>query len=126
MGDGRRQSGAQGVPGERHNELQATLAKRSEDGADMPTIVREFAALWLPHHMVEVELLVPALEDADVDEVKRAAVAVRKDMLNILLGDLIQSGAAQGRMQSSRRFPIRSTLSSRPLSRKPRRWTNPR
>ena len=62
----------------------------------MPAIVKEFAALWLPHHMVEVELLVPELEDAEVDEDKRAAVAVRKDMLNILLADLIESGAVEG------------------------------
>ena len=81
---------------ERHQELQAALAKRSEDGANMPAIVKEFAALWLPHHMVEVELLVPALEDADVDEDKMAAVAVRKDLLNILLADLIRSGAVDG------------------------------
>jgi hypothetical protein len=81
---------------ERHNELMAALAKRSEDGADLPGIVEEFAALWLPHHLVEVDLLVPTLEDAEIDEDKMAAVAVRKDMLNILLADLIQSGAADG------------------------------
>ena len=46
----------------------------------MPAIVKQFAALWLPHHMVEVELLVPELEDAEVDEDKRAAVAIRKDL----------------------------------------------
>jgi hypothetical protein len=81
---------------ERHSELKAALAKRSEDGADLPAIAKEFAALWLPHHVVEVDLLIPALEDAEVDQEKRAAVAVRKDMLNILLSDLIQSGSADG------------------------------
>ena len=90
------QAGVGEYQAERHQELQAALAKRSEDGADMPAIVKEFAAVWLPHHMVEVELLVPALEDADVDEDKMAAVAVRKDLLNILLADLIRSGAVDG------------------------------
>ncbi len=81
---------------ERHKELQGALARRSEEGANMPAIVKQFAAVWLPHHMVEVELLVPELEDADVEEDKRAAVAIRKDLVNILLADLIQSGAVDG------------------------------
>ncbi|HZZ62851.1 MAG TPA: hypothetical protein VFE63_17085 [Roseiarcus sp.] len=46
--------------------------------------------------MVEVDLMVPALADAEVDEDKMAAVAVRKDMLNMLLADLIHSGAVDG------------------------------
>ncbi len=95
-GAGQDQAKVTDYQGERHGELRAALAKRSEDGADMPAIVREFVAVWLPHHMVEVDLLVPALEDADVDEDRMASVAVRKDLLNILLADLIQSEAADG------------------------------
>ena len=81
---------------ERHREMQETLAKRADDGADVTAIVREFTALWIPNHVVEVELLVPALEDVDVDRDKMTAVAIRKDMLNLLLADLIQSAADQG------------------------------
>jgi hypothetical protein len=88
--------GVKEFQGERHKELQAALAKRSEDGANMPAIVREFAAIWLPLHVVEVELLVPELEDSDVDQDKLASVAIRKDLMNILLADLIQSGEVEG------------------------------
>jgi hypothetical protein len=76
---------------ERRNELQAALAKRSQEEADLPAIVDEFAALWLPLHAVDVDMLVPALQDADVDDEKMAAVGVRKDMLNLLLADLLPS-----------------------------------
>jgi hypothetical protein len=88
--------GVKEFQGERHKELQAALAKRSEDGANMPAIVKEFAAVWLPLHMVEVELLVPEFEDAEVNEDKRASVAVRKDLMNILLADLIRSDEIDG------------------------------
>ena len=44
-----------------HQELQSILAKRSEADADRTTIVKEFAAAWLPHTAVEQEILVPAL-----------------------------------------------------------------
>jgi hypothetical protein len=72
--------------------MRAILDKRSEDGADRPGIVREFGALWLSAHAVDLELLAPALEQAGVDEDKRSAVKVRKDLLNILLADLLRDG----------------------------------
>ena len=87
------QAGVKEFQGERHKELQAALVKRSESGASIPAIVKEFAAIWLPFHRVEVELLVPELEDADVDQ---TSVAVRKDLMNILLADLIQSEDVEG------------------------------
>ena len=51
--------------------------------------------LWLPHHVVEVEMLAPAFQDAGVDDERMAAVRVRKDILNLLLADLIETGAAE-------------------------------
>ncbi|MBV9290445.1 MAG: hypothetical protein JO288_21950 [Hyphomicrobiales bacterium] len=78
---------------ERQREFEAVLAKRDEGSADAPAIVEEFAALWLPHHLVETEILFPALEEAGADEEGMAAVEVRKDLLNLLLADLIQSEA---------------------------------
>jgi len=79
----------------RQRELEAVLAKRTEANPDAPAIVREFAMLWLPHHLVEAEMLAPALQDAGVDEDKMAAVKVRKDILNLLLADLIQTAEVE-------------------------------
>jgi len=74
-----------------HRDLQATLAKRSEVDADHAAIVKEFAAAWLPHTIVEQEVLVPALKDAVVDEEKLASGAIQKDIINLLLADLLHN-----------------------------------
>ena len=44
--------------------LRAVLEKRSNTSASENTIGKEFAALWLPAHAVDLELLVPALKEA--------------------------------------------------------------
>jgi hypothetical protein len=75
---------------EQHQQLQAMLAKRSEGGADPRMIMREFVELWLPHQAVEAEFLVPALRDSGFDQAKIAASEIRKDIINILLADLLQ------------------------------------
>ena len=74
-----------------HQALQASLAKRSEADVDYPTVVKEFAVLWLPHQAVEAEILTPALRDFGWDQAKLAESEVRKDIINILLADLLQN-----------------------------------
>lgn len=74
-----------------HSDLQATLAKGSDVNADRPAIVKEFAAAWLAHSAVEQEILVPALKDGRVDEEKMAAVAIQRDIINLILADLLQN-----------------------------------
>ena len=83
------QSGAELLKAQ-HQELQSTLAKRSEEKAEQSAIVKEFAALWLPHQAVEEEVVLPALKDAEFDETKIIANEIRKDLINILLADLLQ------------------------------------
>ena len=78
-----------------HRELKATLAKRSDANADPSAIVKEFAAAWLPHTAVEQEILVPALNEAGVDEEKIAAIAIQKDIINLLLADLLRDESRQ-------------------------------
>ena len=78
-----------------HRELKATLAKRSDANADSAAIVKEFAAAWLPHTAVEQEILVPALNDAGVAEEKIAAIAIQKDIINLLLADLLRDESRQ-------------------------------
>jgi hypothetical protein len=75
---------------QQHQRLQAMLAKRSESEAEPNAIMREFVELWLPHQAVEAEFLVPALRDSGFDEAKIAASEIRKDIINILLADLLQ------------------------------------
>ena len=76
---------------QQHQELQASLAKRSESDADHPAVVEEFAMLWLPHQAVEAEILAPVLKNSGMDRAKIAATEIRKDIINILLADLLQN-----------------------------------
>jgi hypothetical protein len=71
--------------------LRAVLEKRSEVSASGRAIAEEFAALWLPVHAVDLELLVPALSEAGAPESHSYAARVRKDLLNIVLADLISN-----------------------------------
>jgi hypothetical protein len=78
-----------------HQELQATLAKRTDAKADRDAIVKEFAAAWLPHLAVEQEVLAPALNQAGIDEEKLAAGAIQKDIVNFLLADLLRDDSRE-------------------------------
>ena len=71
------------------------LEKRSEASASARAIAEEFAALWLPVHAVDLELLVPALREAGAPESQSHAARVRKDLLNIVLADLISNDHSQ-------------------------------
>jgi hypothetical protein len=75
---------------EQHRGLQATLAKRSEANADHDAIVREFAAAWLPHVVVERDILAPALKNAGIDEENLVGGAIQRDIINWLLADLLR------------------------------------
>ena len=75
--------------------LRAVLEKRSEASASARAIAEEFAALWLPVHAVDLELLVPALREAGAPESQSHAARVRKDLLNIVLADLISNDHSQ-------------------------------
>jgi hypothetical protein len=75
----------------RHQELRDALGKRSETDANHPNVVKEFAVLWLPHQAVEAEILAPALRESGWDQAKLAESEVRKDIVNILLADLLQN-----------------------------------
>lgn len=86
---GAEQSGAELLKTQ-HQELQSTLGKRSDANADKSAVVKEFAVLWLPHQAVEEEIVVPALKDSGFDQAKIVASEIRKDLINILLADLLQ------------------------------------
>ena len=75
--------------------LRAVLEKRSESSASASAVAEEFAALWLPVHAVDLELLVPALREAEAPESQSYAARVRKDLLNIVLADLIGNDHSQ-------------------------------
>ena len=75
--------------------LRAVLEKRSEASASTRAIAEEFAELWLPVHAVDLELLVPALREADAPEAQSYAARVWKDLLNIVLADLISNDHSQ-------------------------------
>ena len=78
-----------------HQELQSILAKRSEANADQSAIVKAFAAAWLPHLVVEQDILAPALKSAGAEDEKLAAIAIHKDIMNWLLADLLSGDDRQ-------------------------------
>ena len=94
-----------------HRELQAMLAKRSDANADREAIVKEFAAAWLPHIAVEQEVLIPALEDAGIDEEKLAAVVIQRTSLICSLRISCAARAVNSATRSSKRSQNSSTRS---------------
>ena len=103
--------------------LRAVLEKRSDASASARTIAEEFAALWLPVHAVDLELLVPALREAGVPESQSYAARVRKDLLNIVLADLISNDHCRTRRApNSKRFRTRSTPIKKQQYRNAKGW----
>jgi hypothetical protein len=80
--------------------LRAILDKRSEEDAAPSEIAEEFASLWLPSLAVDLELLVPAVRQAQLDQTKTSAAAVQKDLINILLANLVRERNADGRTKA--------------------------
>ena len=76
--------------------LRTVLDKRSEEDAAPSEIVEQFANLWLPSLAVDLELLVPAMRQAELDQTKTSAAAVYKDLINILLANLIREQNSEG------------------------------
>ncbi len=80
----------------RDRELREILGKRSDDTKEARAIVKEFAAAWLPRRAAELDILLPALRDAGVDDEKTTAVEIRSDIVSLLLAHLIDTGAREG------------------------------
>jgi hypothetical protein len=78
-----------------HREFKAVFEKRWEGDGNPAAIAREFASLWLPHNAVEQEILIPALRDAAVDDQAIGSVEVHKDIINLLLADLLENGTKE-------------------------------
>ena len=76
--------------------LRSILDKRSEDDAALFEVAEEFATIWLPSLAVDLELLVPAVRRTELDQSKTSAAAVQKDLINILLANLIREQNSEG------------------------------
>jgi len=72
-----------------HEALQAILDKRESSSADPFAIAKDFAAVWLPHTLVEGDVLRAAARSGGIDADAIAEVEVRKDLVNILLANLL-------------------------------------
>jgi len=73
-----------------HAEIRAILAKGGSDPTDGDALVREIATVWLPHTMLEEEVLYPAARDSGVDTKALEQAQVRRDLAGILLADLLR------------------------------------
>jgi len=80
----------------RDKELREILIKRSDDSNEGRAIVKEFAAIWLPRRAAEIDVLLPTLEEAGIDDEKMTAAEIRADMVSLLLAHLIETGAREG------------------------------
>ncbi len=74
-----------------HKALHAILDKRSGRSAEPFAVAREFAAVWLPHNAVERDVL-RGLRGADSVPEVLAEVEIRKDIVNLLLANLLDQG----------------------------------
>jgi len=74
-----------------HKALQAILDKRTTASAEPFAIAEEFAAAWLPHNLIEREILRETARGGGAAEAV-AEVEIRKDLLNFLLANLIDEG----------------------------------
>ena len=75
-----------------HKALQAILDKRTTASAEPLAIAKEFAAEWLPHDLVEREVLRGVARSGGAAGEAMAEVEIRKDLLNILLANLLDEG----------------------------------
>jgi hypothetical protein len=75
-----------------HQSMQAILGKRNTEAAEPLEIAKEFAAVWLPHYLIERDLLREAARSAGGDADMLAEIEVRKDLLNLLLCNLLDGG----------------------------------
>ena len=75
-----------------HQSMQAILDKRTSGAAKPLEIAKEFAAVWLPHHLTEKDVLREAARSAGRGADMLAMVEVRKDLLNLLLSNLLDGG----------------------------------
>ena len=98
--------------------LRAVLDKRSEDDAALFEVAEEFASIWLPSLAVDLELLVPAVRRTELDPSKTSAAAVQKDLINILLANLISreqnsEGMTKAILEARFRAPSSANMSER-------------
>ena len=77
------------VQREQFDALKAVLDKRNGDEFDGADVVREFACLWVPMLIVDIEELAQARQREDAQ--KAAVLDVRRDIMNILLADLLDA-----------------------------------
>lgn len=71
-----------------HREIEALLSKRSTEG-DLGNVLAAFTKVWVPHILVEEELLDPASREAGVEGRPLDEAQARRDIAKILLADLL-------------------------------------
>jgi len=72
---------------QQHRQIEALLTEQQDD-ARAGDLAQRIADLWIPHTLIEEQLLMPALEQAGAREPAVAEAAVRRDVVKVLLSDL--------------------------------------
>ena len=75
---------------QQHAELKALLIKNGEAGVEHMELVRAIARLWVPHTIVEEEVIYPAVSAKLTDQSSVREAQVRRDLVKILLRDLLR------------------------------------
>ena len=75
---------------QQHRDVEALITKPDAE-TDLRSIVEQVAEKWIPHTLIEEQIILPAIEHAGADEPALAEATVRRDLVKLLLADLTQN-----------------------------------
>ena len=75
---------------QQHREVEALITK-PDAATDLKSIVEQIAEKWIPHTLIEEQIILPAIEKAGANEPALSEATVRRDLVKLLLADLTQN-----------------------------------
>lgn len=74
---------------QQHREVEALLTD-PQAGEELGTLVEQLANTWIPHTLIEEQIILPAIKQGGADEPALAEAEIRRDLVKVLLADLQQ------------------------------------
>jgi hypothetical protein len=72
---------------QQHREVEALLTQPGAD-KDLGEMVERICNAWIPHTLIEEQIIIPALQRGGANEPALAEAEVRRDLVKVLLADL--------------------------------------
>jgi len=85
-----------------HQQVRDLLEQAGTE-FDTPDLAKRIAEIWLPHAIIEEEIIVPALREKADGEVVMDQAAVHRDLVRIVLGELLAddgTAPAKGKLKA--------------------------